>query len=63
MSLGDVAGALETTVSSHSKATQQMITHIFSASGGHDAIEVTEPTYDRLESVHGGDTGKAARCM
>ncbi|KAF8522991.1 hypothetical protein JB92DRAFT_2651263, partial [Gautieria morchelliformis] len=31
--------------------------------GGNDAMEVSEPTYDRLESGHAGDTGKAARSV
>lgn len=30
--------------------------------GGNDTMEVSEQTFDRLESVHAGDTGKAARC-
>ncbi|KAF8586356.1 RNA-binding domain-containing protein, partial [Ramaria rubella] len=32
-------------------------------SGGNDAMEVSEPTYDRLEAGHAGDTGKAARSV
>lgn len=32
------------------------------ALGANDAMDVAEPTYDRLESGHAGDTGKAARC-
>lgn len=32
------------------------------ALGENDAVDVSEHTYDRLESGHTGDTGKASRC-